>query len=414
MKKFLCIAAAAAVLTACAAKDRPRYRAVRDSEIGLQTICPVTNNVFTVTKETKAFDYKDKTYYLCCEDCKDKFLMNLDSFAEHQKHLAAGTAPDKGAEEGKILYWTCAMHPQIRRDGPGECPICGMELIPVKAGQENRIRVDKSVGKMLNITSTEASVMPLERTLLLPARVAYDNDLYLAQQEYLSSYRYSSDKLVGKSGKELLDATRFRLVLLGYTDGDIKKLEGQGSPDENLILPAKKAWMFADIYEFDLKAVSRGESVNASVDAYPGVAFKGTVRFIEPAINPQTRSAKVRIEFDNPGGMLKSEMYASVEIKTSAGKRLAVPATAVIDTGMRKVVYLDFGDGTYASREVSTGFEGDKYVEITSGLKAGDKVVTSGNFMLDSESQLKSAAQGGTRENGGTGQMEGMDMGGMK
>jgi len=114
MKKLLIITVAAVltVMPACSTRVKPHFRAVKPEEVGIQTICPVTNNVFTVAKETKAFDYKDKTYYLCCDDCKDEFLKKLDVFALQEKQAAAG----KTGKAGEILYWTCAMHPQIRRD----------------------------------------------------------------------------------------------------------------------------------------------------------------------------------------------------------------------------------------------------------------------------------------------------------
>ena len=160
-------------------------------------------------------------------------------------------------------------------------------------------------------------------------------------------------------------------------------------------------------------------SVTALVDAYPSKTFKGTVKLIEPAINPQTRSAKVRILFDNPGNLLKSEMFANIELKNDLGSRLAVPKTAIIDTGIRKVVYIDFGDGSYKAQEITTGAEADNFIEVTSGLKAGDKIVTNGNFMLDSESQLKANVQSGDSTTGAqskpaTQTMPGMDMTGKK
>jgi Cu(I)/Ag(I) efflux system membrane fusion protein len=160
--------------------------------------------------------------------------------------------------------------------------------------------------------------------------------------------------------------------------------------------------MFADVYADDLQSVKPGKDVTAVTDTYPSVKFHGKVMFVEPALNPETRSAKARIFVDNPNNLLKLEMYANIEVKTSADNILAVPKTAVIDTGVRKVVYIDYGNGEYEPRDVKTGFAGDGYVEVRDGLKAGDLVVTNGNFMLDSESQLRGS---GAQESG----MRGME-----
>jgi Cu(I)/Ag(I) efflux system membrane fusion protein len=307
----------------------------------------------------------------------------------------------KNAGEKEIIYWTCPMHPQVKEKGPGQCPICSMTLVPVYKKEGNRIAVDQSTGKLLGLKSETAKVMQVNKIVHLPARVAYDNDLYLSQQEYILSYKNFS------SGQnDILDGAKFRLKLLGYTDNDIKELEKQTQPDKTLLYPGDKAWLFADVYENDLEAVKPGKEVAAVTDTFPSTKFSGLVMFIEPSLNPETRSAKARILVNNTGNLLKLEMFANIEVKTSKSSVLAVPKTAVIDTGLRKVVYIDYANGEYEPKDVKTGFTGDDYIEIKSGLKAGDLVVTNGNFMLDSESQLKS----GSASNG----MEGMDMSGKK
>jgi len=176
--------------------------------------------------------------------------------------------------------------------------------------------------------------------------------------------------------------------LLGYNDDEIEKLQQLGEPDKNLIYPGKKAWLHAEIYEYDLALVKPGQKVVTTVSAYPSEKFIGVVRFIELVLNSQTRSAKARIELDNKDGKLKLEMYADLEIKINLGKHLAIPETALIDTGTRKVVYLDLGNGRYKIQQVKTGFEADRFIQVVEGLKEGDMVVTDGNFMLDSQSTL--------------------------
>ena len=124
--------------------------------------------------------------------------------------------------------------------------------------------------------------------------------------------------------------------------------------------------------------------------AYPGKVFRGTIKAVDSILSAETRTLRVRAEVENPDNMLKPEMYAEVKIKVTLDSRLTVPLSAVVNTGSRKLVFVDKKEGSIEPREVKTGFEGDDYAEILSGLKAGEKVVTSANFLIDSESRLKS------------------------
>ncbi|OGS02479.1 MAG: hypothetical protein A2204_05350 [Elusimicrobia bacterium RIFOXYA1_FULL_47_7] len=405
MKRLLLVSllfSAAAVLSSCSSHSGYELRPARSSEIGLQAICPVTNNVFNVSAETKAVDYKGKTYFLCCPDCSAEFEKKLGVVSAHDAHgeahdMKSADEPAAGADGRQIAYWTCPMHPQIKEKGPGQCPICNMDLVAVYKKEGNRIAVEPSTGRLLGLKSETARVMKVSKTVRLPARVAYDNELYLSQQEYILSRKNFPAVPEGGSGQSgILEASKFRLSLFGYTDNDIKELKKQNTPDKALLYPSKNAWLFADVYENDLQAVKPGIDVTAVTDTFPSVKFKGKVMFIEPSLNPETRSARARILINNASGMLKLEMFVNIEVKTSGGEQLAVPKSAVIDTGLRKVVYIDFGNGEYEPRDVQTGFSGDEYIEIKSGLKDGDLVVTNGNFMLDSESQLRgSSGEGG-------------------
>jgi len=403
----------AIIFTTCTKTGEYKLRPAKTSEIGIQAICPVTSNVFNVSKETKAVDYKGKTYFLCCPDCSVGF----------QKKLGIVTSNDnkkmndmKGMKKMKntqpvspgdkvIMYWTCPMHPQVKEKGFGQCPICDMDLVPVYKKEGNRIRVNPDKGKLLGLKSEAARMIEISKTVRLSAKVAFDNDLYLAQQEYLLNYRDFNGQLRAKS--DMLEAAKFRLTLLGYTDTDIVELEKQNQPDKTILYPGDKVWMFADVYPDDLQILKPGKDVVAVTDTYPSVKFYGKVMFVEPSINSETHSAKARIVVDNTRNLLKLGMYANIEVKTSKGQLLAVPKTAVISTGLRKIVYMDYGNGEYEPIEVKTGFVGDEYIEIKNGLKADDLVVTNGNFMLDSESQLRSSS-------GQDSGMQGMDMGNKK
>lgn len=154
-------------------------------------------------------------------------------------------------------------------------------------------------------------------------------------------------------------------------------------------------WLMADVPEFQLAGVKVGQAVTVRVRALPGRTFTGAVGVIYPALNRDTRTARVRIELRNPRSELLADMYAEVEIATGRPEPVvAVPDDAVIDSGARQVVLLDRGEGRFEPRPVATGARGGGFVEILSGVEAGDRVVTGANFLIDAESNLKAALQG--------------------
>jgi Cu(I)/Ag(I) efflux system membrane fusion protein len=153
-------------------------------------------------------------------------------------------------------------------------------------------------------------------------------------------------------------------------------------------------WLIADIYEYELPAIRLGQSAAIQMAYYPGETFTGKAIYIYPYLDPQTRTAKVRYEFANPHGKLKPEMFTNVEITVRLGDKLAVPESAVIDTGVRRVVIVDRGSGYFEPREVRLGAKAGEVFEVLDGLKAGERVVTSANFLIDSESKLKEAVGG--------------------
>ncbi len=154
-------------------------------------------------------------------------------------------------------------------------------------------------------------------------------------------------------------------------------------------------WIVADVAERDLGAVKEGQAVTVRPRAYPGREFHGKVSVVYPHLNKATRTGSVRIELPNPDLALLPDMYADVEIQTGADQPLvAVPSSAVIDSGKRQVVILDLGDGRFAPREVKIGQHGDGFAEVIEGVQAGDKVVTAANFLIDAESNLRAALKG--------------------
>jgi Cu(I)/Ag(I) efflux system membrane fusion protein len=272
-----------------------------------------------------------------------------------------------------------------------------------------------------------------------PLLTIYSPELVSTQEEYLLALRAkkslakSSFPEVASSGDSLAESAKRRLKLWDITDEEIKRLEESGQAKKTIPLYApftgfvveKSAykgmnvmpgmslykladlsvvWLYADVYEYELPFVRLGQQASIQLTYLPGETFTGKAVYIYPALNPETRTAKVRFEFPNPHDRLKPEMYANVEIKVRLGRKLAVPEGAIINTGIRQMAIIDKGNGYFEPREVKVGSKVDDYYEVISGLKAGERVVTSASFLVDSESNLKEAMGGMTG-------MPGMDHG---
>jgi Cu(I)/Ag(I) efflux system membrane fusion protein len=262
-----------------------------------------------------------------------------------------------------------------------------------------------------------------------PLLSIYSPELVSTQEEYLLALRAKKDFAkspfpeVAGSGTALAEAAKRRLKLWDISDDQIRTLEESGQPKKTLTLYApysgfvlEKAafkgmsimpgmtlfkladlsvvWLIADVYEYELPFVRLGQQAAIQLASLPGETFTGKAVYIYPSLNPETRTAKVRFEFSNAKGKLKPEMYANVEIKVRLGQKLVVPDGAIIDTGVRQLAILDKGNGYFEPREVKLGSKVESYYEVISGLKAGERVVTSANFLIDSESKLKEAVAG--------------------
>jgi Cu(I)/Ag(I) efflux system membrane fusion protein len=258
----------------------------------------------------------------------------------------------------------------------------------------------------------------------------YSPDLISAQQEYLIARR-GVQTLAGGSGEvqasmqRLVDSALQRLRNWDISETELQRLTQDGkttqyltlrSPASGVVLekPAiqgkrfmagevlyqvadlSQVWLLAEVFEQDLGQVRIGQPANIKVDAYPDKVFSGKVTFIYPTVTPESRTARVRIELANPQALLKPSMYARVEFGTSRGKgqALTVSDSAVLDTGTRQLVLVQRGEGKFEPRPVKLGARGDGYIEVLEGVKAGESVVVSANFLIDAESNLKAAFSG--------------------
>lgn len=253
-----------------------------------------------------------------------------------------------------------------------------------------------------------------------PLLSLYSPELVSAQQEYLIAIH--SKMLAGEGGDALLAAARRRLQLRDITDEQIAQLEKRGEPlkaltlfapasgriTEKSVLAGQKimpgeslmvvsdfsvVWGDADIYESDLPFVHEGLPMEISLPFWPGKNFQGVISYVAPSLDPVSRTVKARLVIPNPELLLKPEMYAEARLSYSLGERLAVPEAAVMRTGERGYAFRDGGDGQLVPVEVELGAHMDGFYEVLSGLKAGERVVTSANFLVDSESSMRAALE---------------------
>jgi membrane fusion protein, copper/silver efflux system len=298
-------------------------------------------------------------------------------------------------KERKILYYRNPMDPEVTSPVAMKDSM-GMDYVPVyEEGPTITISPEKQ--QLIGIKTEPIKKIDLSKVVNASGKIAYDPDLVITQQEYIQALN-NKDELKGDDFKDvigrvqsLIDASRNKLKLLGMGDDEISDLEKMRKAETNLYLPAKgeNVWAYISIYEYEIGIVKKGSSVEIEAVAYPGETFQGKVISINPILDPTTRTNQVRVEVLNPDDKLKPEMFVNAKIQADIGEKLAVPETAVLDTGLRKIVYISEEGDVLESREVTLGQKANGYYEVIGGLNEGDIVVTSGNFLVDSESKLK-------------------------
>lgn len=379
--------------------------------------------------------------------------------------LACGTASEWEAPEDAIAYHTCPMHPSIKQEGPGTCPICGMDLTPVleselrtgvlfvdaKRRQQIGVRTEtigpkrvdvrvEAVGKVAYDASSRVDVTlkykawvrklhankPAQRVKKgEPLVSVYSPELYGAQQDYLNAL--ASQKAAASTGAPnrsdyLVKAARGRLKLWDVPDWQVERIAAGGEPVEAFTIasPAdgfaletnvveggvveagqtlfriarlNEVWVEADIHERDLAFVALGMKANVTLPHAGDRVVEGTVDFIHPLLDEETRTARARVVVANDDLTLKPGMFASVEFVAPGAERLVVPESAVLYVGKRRLTFLDLGEGRLRPQEIKLGAKSGEGYEVVEGLSEGDVVVTSANFLIAAESRLKSAVE---------------------
>ena len=359
-------------------------------------------------------------------------------------------------EESPTLY-TCGMHPQVVHDHPGDCPICGMDLTPMGARTtDGTVEISPGVIQQMGVETAPVERTTVFRHLRTLGQVEvgedevsvvnlrysgwaervyvdrtgdevkagqtlfaiYSPELVAAQEEYLLA--------LDSQGPEaaLTRSARRKLELWNVAPRDLRKLQESRevsrtlpvrAPQDGFILHKdlvegarvtagedlyrignlERIWVTAEVYEHDAPWVDVGQPAQLELTHVIDRALEGTVAYIYPTLDTTSRTLKVRLEFDNPGVRLKPGMFATIYVQyRRKDDTIAVPTSAILFSGRRQIVFVAHDRGRFEPREIQVGLQGDhRMTEVTSGLTEGEVVVTSGQFLLDSESQLQEALQ---------------------
>ncbi|MEW6418162.1 MAG: efflux RND transporter periplasmic adaptor subunit [Nitrospirota bacterium] len=370
---------------------------------------------------------------------KDEFRQAIaqQSATRHSGHVGAPDVKPQISKEQLNEHETENEVPTI------EIPVDKQQLIGVKTAEVSVMplhRIIRTVGRIEYDEKRIATVNTkfegwIEKLFIdytgryikkgEPLAEIYSPELFATQQEFINLLRWArksdDNNLAGMLKKDIeaiIEAAKQRLRLYDITEEQINKIAETGTPIRTLtiyspvsgyvlqkialqgmrVMPGERlfdvvdlstVWIVSDIYQYELPLINVNQTAKISLSYIPDKEFSSKIDYIYPALSGETRTAKVRFTIPNPGFQLKPQMFTNIEVKINLGKRLAIPDDAVIDTGIRQIVYVDKGDGYFEPREVAIGLRGEGMVEVTKGLRVGEKVASSANFLINSEAKLK-------------------------
>lgn len=352
-----------------------------------------------------------------------------------QPKPASDVAPPKDAEGVKGLVPVTLSQDRIQLMGMRTAKATRQTLAPelrtvgtVAASEKGLAVIQTRFAGWIEELHVEQTGQKVEKGQLLAT--IYSPELLTAQQEYLNALKWAKQPTGGRVSDLSLDLhkdARRRLELLGIGVKELDAIEKTGEPMRALAIRSpvrgyviqknavrgvavqpgtplfqvadlSTVWVLADVYEHQLGRVKLGQPSTTEFAAYPGETFTGKLGFIYPSINEATRTLRVRLEFKNPDLRLKPGMYGTVKIEVARAEALVVPAEAIVDTGDKQYVFVALAGGKFAPRKVTLGTRYAGKVEVLKGLAEGETVVTTANFLLDSESHLQAAILGETAD----------------
>lgn len=352
--------------------------------------------------------------------------------------------------------YSCSMHPSIVSDHPGTCPICkmdlqkiesevtkesagasrsekrpifyrhpmrgditspvpakdemGMDYIPVYEDEETTeldsgvqgrasFTLPKYRQQQIGVTRAKVEKKQIYSVIKAAGKIAFDPDLYTALDEYrqavisAESLKNSSYSVIKDQAEQTIESAKTKLRLLGLGDGQIRKILTSKTADISLLLPKGQVWVYSEVFEYELPQVKENQQVIVRTSNLPGKTFSGKIVSIAPTVNPTTRTGRIRALVPDREGLLRPDSFVEVEIRADLGKRTVVPNESILHSGSEDFVFVISGD-SFVPRPVVLGVRTGDEVEVTSGIDSGEEVVTSANFLIDSESRLRSVVKG--------------------